>query len=75
MPITENFARGLGVTALTLVCMAFGFHQQEAMLRHRFTDFNDRVDAATEAALDAKEKRVRALEARVADMQASHASK
>ena len=69
--ITPLFARGLGVTALTISCMLAGFHVQEGMLRERLRVFGERVDAEVEAALDAKERRVLELERRVAEQSAA----
>ena len=66
---TPAFAQGLGVTALTIGCMFVGFYFQDGMLRSRMHSFAQRVESATELALQAKEQRVQALEKRAAGLQ------
>ncbi len=65
--ISQGFAQGLGVTALTIACMFVGFYIQEGMLRERLHAFTARVDKEVDLALAAKERRVQELERRVAE--------
>ena len=62
---SRQFFQGLLVTGVVSGCMLIGFTYQESLLRHRYTDFYSRVDAAVELALVEKEKRVKKLEAEV----------
>jgi hypothetical protein len=66
--VSAGFARGLGVTCLTLGCMFVGFYIQETQLRERGLAFNARVEAEVERALAEKEKRVIELEKQASQM-------
>ena len=48
--ISQGFAQGLGVTALTIGCMFVGFYIQEGMLRERLHAFTARVDTEVDLA-------------------------